>query len=788
MEFLPACFQPLARYKQFIVYVLTPSTKRANKTDKLPVDHKTGRTHNAHDPAIWLTATDAINAAKTFGENYGVGFVFTDSDPFWFLDIDECYDANTQQWSILSSSLIDALSGAALEVSSSGRGLHIIGSGNVPSHACKNVALNIELYTSGRFVALTGTHASGSADADLTYALEPVITTYFPAGPNTSVTASSTDWDTIATQGPRPEWRGPTDDAELIRRALQSRTTANAFGRKASFAELWDADIQALGEYFPDTNGVRPYDESSADAALAQHLCFWTGCDAERIRRLMIASGLNREKYEREDYLPRTILAVLGRQVEVLQDREPPPLTSLGQSQGNLPKATLRQSNAFVGHEQQIQIFDKCVYVIDDHKVLIPSGDLLNPERFKAVFGGHTFTMDSANARTSRNAFEAFTESQLIEFPKVNTSCFKPDETPGSIITESGRTSVNIYVPDATLRVVGDISPFLTHVAKLLPDPIDQQILIGYLASVVQHKGVKFQWCPLIQGVEGNGKTLFTRCLRYAIGKRYSHFPKAAEISSKFNDWLFGRIFIGVEDIFIHADKEEIYEALKPMITGEFQEIEAKGGIKLSRDICANFIINTNHKEGLRKTNSDRRFAPFYCAQQEKSDLKRDGMTPDYFGNIYAWLKKHGYAIVNEFLSTYKIPDEFNPALGGIAPVTSSTEPAIEFGRGNVEQHVLEAIEEGVPGFRGGFVSSVALDNLLVQLRASNRWPLNKRAELMKSLGYQKHKGLPDGRTNNSVLPDGKKIRIFVRDGHDNAELTGANEIAKVYEVSQRAG
>lgn len=785
MELLPASFQPLAQYKQFIVYILQPSTKRAGKTDKLPIDYKTGRTHNAHDPAIWLTAQEAIEAVKNFSTNCGVGFVFTDTDPFWFLDIDECYNPNTQQWSELSTYLINSLAGAAVEVSSSGRGLHIIGAGVAPSHTCKNIGLNIEFYTSGRFVALTGTFAIGSASTDLSHALPELVAKYFP--PNATVTDELTNWEDVVARGPRADWKGPTDDQELIRRALQSRTTANTFGRKASFAELWDADVQALSEYFPGADG-KQYDESSADAALAQHLCFWTGCDAERIRRLMIASSLNREKYEREDYLPRTILAVLGRQVEVLQDKEHVPLISPVQSQGDLPKATLRQSNGFVGHEQQIHIFEKCVYVIDDHKIMISTGDLLNPERFKAVFGGHTFTMDAANARMSRNAFEVFTESQLVKFPQVSTSCFKPELPPGSVIMESERSSVNIYVPVLTPRLVGDITPFLTHVAKLLPDPIDQKILISYMAAVVQHKGVKFQWCPLIQGVEGNGKTLFTRCLRNAIGKRYSHFPKAAEISSKFNDWLYGRIFIGVEDIYIHADREEIYEALKPMITGEFQEIEAKGGIKLSRDICANFIINTNHKEGLRKTNSDRRFAPFYCAQQEKADLKRDEMPPYYFTYLYNWLtNKNGYAIVTEFLNTYAIPDEYNPALGGIAPVTSSTQSAIEFGLGNVEQHILEAVAEGQPGFKGGFVSSVALDNLLVQLRASNRVPLNKRLELMKSLGYDRHNALPDGRTNNSVLPDGKKIRLYVRNGHANAQITSANEVAKVYEVAQRS-
>jgi hypothetical protein len=66
-------------------------------------------------------------------------------------------------------------------------------------------------------------------------------------------------------------------------------------------------------------------------------------------------------------------------------------------------------------------------------------------------------------------------------------------------------------VPINTPRKAGDAGPFLRHLAKLLPDERDRSILLAYMAASIQHKGVKFQWAPLIQGAEGNGKTLLTR-------------------------------------------------------------------------------------------------------------------------------------------------------------------------------------------------------------------------------------------------------------------------------------
>ena len=52
------------------------------------------------------------------------------------------------------------------------------------------------------------------------------------------------------------------------------------------------------------------------------------------------------------------------------------------------------------------------------------------------------------------------------------------------------------------------------------------------------------------------------------------------------------------------------------------------------------------------------------------------------------------------------------------APVTSSMSEAVSLSLGAVEQEIQEAIAEGRVGFKGGWVSSLALATLLEQLRA----------------------------------------------------------------------
>jgi hypothetical protein len=195
-------------------------------------------------------------------------------------------------------------------------------------------------------------------------------------------------------------------------------------------------------------------------------------------------------------------------------------------------------------------------------------------------------------------------------------------------------------------------------------------------------------------------------------------------------------------------------------------------------------------------TRKDRRYAVFYTAQQNIEDLERDGMNGDYFPNLYAWLKGegrysqygagYGYAIVNQFLSTYQIPRELNPAVDcHRAPITSSTDEALNASLGSIEQEIIESIEQGRPGFAGGWISSIALEHLLERLHAIRKIPQNKRRDLLNDLGYEYHPALKNGRVNNQIAIDQGKPRLYIKKGHIHENLTTAAEVAKAYQDAQ---
>lgn len=741
---------------QFITWSITKSGQ------KIPTSPHNGEMCDPHLSTNWTDYNTAVATGRP------VGYVFTNNDPFFFLDIDHCLINN--QWSPLAVDLMNRLSGAVIEVSQSGTGLHIFGCyiGPEPLHSCKNIALDIELYTSRRFVALTFNQWSGNACTDCTVSLQSIINDYFPPQ-----VVSNTNADEWCNDEPA------VNDDIIISKALASKSASSLLGGRASFADLFNANIDVLSRCYPDPSGTRPYDASSADAALAQHLAWWCNSNHAQIWRIMQRSGMVRDKWvQREDYTRRTITNAVKSSNG---GYEPPQAKAATVSGSDIYTSGLQ----ILAPTQQVELFNHCVYVTDCHRMFTPAGEMLTPNQFRAKFGGYTFMMDNVNERTSRNAFEAFTESQAVRFPKVSTTCFRPELEPCCVVKEEGREMVNSYVPLPDQSQQGDVTPFCTHLYKLLPDQQDRDILISYLAAMVQHVGCKFQWTPLIQGCEGNGKSFFTYCMEYIIGHKYSHRPKASEVGGRFNSWITRKLFIGIEELYV-ADRRELADALKPLITDLRIPVEGKGVDQINADNRANFLMCSNHKDAVYKNENDRRYCVFYTAQQEREDILKAGMNGDYFQNLYNWLRGDGWKYIHYYLKNYQIPDELNPAkLCTRAPRTSSTGEAIEMSIGPVEQEIIEAISQGRTGFAGGWISSIALGKLLKEIKAERKIPLNRRRKLLQSLGYDYHPALENGQSTIIIPIDEGRPRLYVKKDSPLILITDPAEAVKCYQQSQ---
>ncbi len=235
------------------------------KMAKRPINPNTGRYAKANDLSTWGSFEQAIECWQSNGFK-GIGFVFSDTDPFVGIDLDNCIDKETHSLTQDAAATIDRFS-SYTEFSPSGNGLHIILKGKLSGHGRKHG--NIEMYDRNRFFTFTGNVMEGCPDevVECQEALLDFHRQHFsePAKIKTATT---------------PRHKHRFEDNSIIQKAISA---ANG----AKFQQLWNGDHSD----YPS--------QSEADLALCRLLAFWTQSDEYEIDRLFRQSGLYRDKWGR---------------------------------------------------------------------------------------------------------------------------------------------------------------------------------------------------------------------------------------------------------------------------------------------------------------------------------------------------------------------------------------------------------------------------------------------------------------------------------------------------------
>jgi primase-polymerase (primpol)-like protein len=251
------------------------SEKRDGKQTKIPIDPATGQYASSTDPETWGGFEAAANVVER-GDGAGVGFVFTDEDPFVGVDLDDCRDPESGEPAHWAAEIIETLN-SYTEVSPSGTGYHVLVRGTLPEG--RNRHGNVELYETARYFIVTGAYLGRQRMIhERTEELAAVHRKHVAQTPE------DTGGEVLEAVSPGTPTAssGSVDlsDDDLLEKARSAQN-----GQK--FSALWRGDTSGYDSH------------SEADMALCCLLAFWTGRDGRRVDRLFRESGLLRGKVGR---------------------------------------------------------------------------------------------------------------------------------------------------------------------------------------------------------------------------------------------------------------------------------------------------------------------------------------------------------------------------------------------------------------------------------------------------------------------------------------------------------
>jgi len=279
--------------KQWVVWRLEIKDERLTKIPyRADIPSKKASTTN---PNTWSSFAQAIFSLENEKSISGIGFVFTDDDPYIGIDFDKCIEPETGL--IYPSTEQDILSlQSYTEISQSGKGIHVIGKGINPDIEGKgNKKGNIEMYSKGRYFAITGNiykdfpHVVNKIPDTL---LKTLYLKYFITGPQTSKPKTLDQFKSRNNLF--------LADEEIL-------SLCEHANNSTKFTILWHGS----------TTGYNS--QSEAEMSLCCILAFYTK-DTSQLQRLLRGSGLYREKMDRIDYIASTI----KRSLDIVHDKYDP--------------------------------------------------------------------------------------------------------------------------------------------------------------------------------------------------------------------------------------------------------------------------------------------------------------------------------------------------------------------------------------------------------------------------------------------------------------------------------
>lgn len=268
----------------------------------------------------------------------------------------------------------------------------------------------------------------------------------------------------------------------------------------------------------------------------------------------------------------------------------------------------------------------------------------LSTEAFNLVYGKYV-PLNSQGSKQSASKYVA--DNGYIRV--IDNTMYLPHfQSDDKLIQVDGKTVLNTYdittVPvgadeldEDGVRIQGIIWRHLMLLCN--QDEQNAKVLLYWLAHQVQNVGVKLTWSPVIQSIQGIGKSFIGNVLRAVMGMGNVGVVSSMQVCSNFNSWAEGVCVNVLEELRVQGhNRHEIVNNLKPLITDTSIQINRKGVSQYSTVNVTNYICFTNFKDALPLTEDNRRWWVIFnevTSLDEISDIC--GMSKeDYYKELHS--------------------------------------------------------------------------------------------------------------------------------------------------------
>jgi hypothetical protein len=303
------------------------------------------------------------------------------------------------------------------------------------------------------------------------------------------------------------------------------------------------------------------------------------------------------------------------------------------------------------------------------------------------------------------------------------------------------------------------------HIDFICGNDKNSNIFTQWIAHQIQFPGKQILWSPVIQSIQGVGKSFFGELLRCCLGDRNVGTVSPTQVTSDFNGWATGVSVNVLEELRVKGrNRYDAVNSLKPLITDRMIQINDKGVKQFMTYNTTNYICFTNYKDCIPLDTDDRRWWVIFVhvnSLDEMAQIVGESVVT-YFPKLFNAVRGYGceirkwlleFELTKEFLSTKQAPIT-DDKISMIATEESSLEGYVE---------IKEMIEKGNNYYNKDIISSSDLFNDLLFEYPDLELNTTKRNIILKKLGFTIN-GKP-------IYINGKTRRIWTKKRYDNKKI-----------------